>query len=218
MSETAARTLVKDGEWQVPPAERPRGWESMKARDPWVATQAPPFQQPAPTVTEPETAAEPTLLEQAIAATPAAVAEEPCWCGKPQRHAGACRGVPENSRRAWSEIRPEIIRSAEEFGAEPPILRAALVLIALLCTRGHFRYALRLVTPEGITRRFADDVAFRYKRMGVLSNDGAVYLGQDENNEYGDFEFWMIAMAGAGEIQCRVKDGKSLFAANGVRF
>lgn len=184
MTAPTARQLVKDGHWVVPVEERPNGWENWPIR---VAV-----------------AMLPDILR--------------CECGRPLRHTGKCtfRALRLNvvPTRYIEEFRKElqsaIKKSARVFGADEELQFAAEILFA-----GIFGYR----SVQGI-RQFVSaprDLIRRVSENCILQKlwlpDGTVRLGRFDQPS-GDLEFWLLAMAAAGQIE--YLSGKGMFQAKRV--
>ena len=180
------RILVKDGKWQVPESERPSNWRSIL---PETSEPEPLDPSPAPPPTQQPDSAEP----------PAAVVG--------RRHAL----YPLWEHDGWIELRKAIELSGAEFCGhnrkDKRIIEAALVLCAGMFTRTG--PILRRMTGVSNEKPFVQ----RCYDLGVWkTDDRGVTLGKfgedlpSQQSGWADLEFWMIAMAVAGEIH-RNPDG-----------
>lgn len=188
----STRVLVKDGAWQVPPEERPKGWKQLPMREP---------------------AAAPLNIVVTVSGVPDILR---CGCGRSLHHRGQC-----HVRRVLAQLQLDrkaahfqtilasvITESGRWFGADKTVLNTALVMVAGLYTR----HVYELARLTGIRPHLVKEISVRLAKAGIWNPDGSVVLG-DLNPQYEDFEdleFWLIAMAGAGEIRMVQPANRSL--------
>lgn len=188
-----ARVLVKDGRWTVPPEQRPRNWRSI--------------------LDEPRSALKITVVETALDI-------RRCACGQPAGHRKCCfvrafqvKEARELRRRriteGFAEIRAGIENSGAEWGCDPPLVEAGLVLLLGMWTQ-HPQLIGEIIRCP---RSRAELLVQRCRAMQFWGPHW-VELG-DIDGPHGDLEFWIRAMAVNGDIDSRIIKGIRMFGPPG---
>jgi hypothetical protein len=191
-----AKVLLKDGDWQVPPEERPCGWEKIP-----VKSQAKPAAPPIAL----EAIAEATdaIVEQVAAEAAGQVQGPLCGCGQPANHVQMCRvrakkAAATRARRLelFRELSRAVHESAAGVGAEKSLVMAAHVMVAGMWTRDLDQ--LRRLT--GYDAHFVKAVAERLAASIIWRHPRLVRLGEIDDRELGDLPFWLNAMVADGTL------------------
>jgi len=193
---------MKDGKWLVPERERPRGWEMLT---PIPAAELKFKEQLSPPLLKEKPAAKSPLLDSAIVATEKKVAKHKKQPDKPkQKRRCPCGLTWEHSGRhgAYSDLADTIHENAKWFGVKPELVNAALVLVSGMWTQK----PSQIEVLTGLPRDFIAGVAIRCLNQKLWHPDKTVTLGEMTEENGGDLEFWLNAMAAAGEID-KTEDG-----------
>jgi hypothetical protein len=190
----AGRILVQAGKWLVPVEERPANWRLILDEPTckeYLQVQ-PAGPQP---VTEPakeiQLSEKIGQLESPLDAAIAETERRERRASEPKRE----RITPLRFLRFYMrELYGVVEESGKAFGADGWILTAGHILVMGLGCRDSVRIANKLSASLSRVRKIGQ----RYRSGGVWLPNGTVRLG--DLDKFGDLPLWLIATAGAGEI------------------